>query len=114
MNNATDLFTNVSVSSKSPIWVIWNWLVTFIVEDDKKPVEDMKPKTRVEYTDYAKRLSEVILANSVSGFTQTGLLQRLTCFSYRKVQTTASSLTNLFVRSPPHARIWISVRPRLL
>ncbi|KAI8145570.1 eukaryotic translation initiation factor 3 subunit J [Fennellomyces sp. T-0311] len=49
MNNATDLFSGVSVS-----------------KDDKKSIEDFKPKTRVEYTDYAKRLSEVILANSKS------------------------------------------------
>ncbi|KAI9268072.1 eukaryotic translation initiation factor 3 subunit J [Phascolomyces articulosus] len=51
MNSATDLFSGASISK------------------DKKPtgsIEDFKPKTRVEYNDYAKRLAEIILANSKS------------------------------------------------
>lgn len=37
------------------------------IEDDKeKPIEEVKPKTRVEFEAYAKRLSAMIVANSVS------------------------------------------------
>ncbi|KAI9492130.1 eukaryotic translation initiation factor 3 subunit J [Zychaea mexicana] len=50
MNSATDLFSGVSVSK----------------EDKNKPIEEYKPKTRVEYNEYAKRLAEIILANSKS------------------------------------------------
>lgn len=37
-----------------------------MIEDDKeKPIEEVKPKTRVEFEAYAKRLSAMIVANSV-------------------------------------------------
>ncbi|KAG2222590.1 hypothetical protein INT45_008709, partial [Circinella minor] len=50
MNSATDLFSGVSVSKNN----------------NSKSIEEFKPKTRVEYNDYAKRLAEIILANSKS------------------------------------------------
>lgn len=49
MKNATDLFAGVSVSK----------------DNKEKPIEEVKPKTRIEYEAYAKRISAMILANSV-------------------------------------------------
>ncbi|CAO3652684.1 unnamed protein product [Cunninghamella blakesleeana] len=49
MNHATDLFAGVSVSKPST-----------------ESIESMKPKTRVEFENYRKRLSEMIVANSKS------------------------------------------------
>lgn len=40
--------------------------MVIIIEDDKeKPIEEVKPKTRVEFEAYAKRLGAMIVANSV-------------------------------------------------
>ncbi|KAL1936013.1 hypothetical protein VTP01DRAFT_147 [Rhizomucor pusillus] len=50
MKNATDLFAGVSVSK----------------DNKEKPIEEVKPKTRIEYEAYAKRISAMILANSKS------------------------------------------------
>ncbi|KAL0081545.1 eukaryotic translation initiation factor 3 subunit J [Phycomyces blakesleeanus] len=50
LNNATDLFSGVSVSK----------------DKAEAPIEDMKPKTRVEFEQYQKRLSAMIVANSKS------------------------------------------------
>lgn len=41
-------------------------IMVIIIEDDKeKPIEEVKPKTRVEFEAYAKRLGAMIVANSV-------------------------------------------------
>ncbi|KAI9312505.1 hypothetical protein BX666DRAFT_1987981 [Dichotomocladium elegans] len=92
LNNATDLFAGVSVSKDAK----------------EKPIEEVKPKTRVEYDAYAKRLAAIILANSVRltderaisfcGFTQTFHLH------YRKAPTTVPSLTFWCARLPSLAR----------
>lgn len=39
---------------------------TRLEKDDEKPIEEVKPKTRVEFEAYAKRLAAIITANSVS------------------------------------------------
>ncbi|CAO3650961.1 unnamed protein product [Cunninghamella echinulata] len=49
MNHATDLFAGVSVS-----------------KPEGGSLESMKPKTRVEFENYRKQLSEMIVANSKS------------------------------------------------
>ncbi|KAI7881420.1 translation initiation factor eIF3 subunit [Lichtheimia hyalospora FSU 10163] len=50
LNSATDLFSGVSVSK----------------DNKEKPIEQVKPKTRVEFEAYAKRVSAMILENSKS------------------------------------------------
>ncbi|KAI7873003.1 eukaryotic translation initiation factor 3 subunit J [Spinellus fusiger] len=50
MNNATDLFSNVGISK----------------ENAETPIEDLKPKTRVEFEQYYKRLSAMITVYSKS------------------------------------------------
>ncbi|KAG0175499.1 Translation initiation factor 3 subunit J component [Apophysomyces sp. BC1034] len=49
LNNATDLFSGVAVSKNS-----------------ETPIEQIKPKTRVEFEAYQKRLAEMITAHSKS------------------------------------------------
>ncbi|KAF7726478.1 Translation initiation factor 3 subunit J component [Apophysomyces ossiformis] len=50
LNNATDLFAGVSVSK----------------DGNDTPIEQVKPKTRVEFESYQKRLAEMITAHSKS------------------------------------------------
>ncbi|KAI9027318.1 eukaryotic translation initiation factor 3 subunit J [Phycomyces nitens] len=50
MNNATDLFSGVSISK----------------DKAEVPIEQVKPKTRVEYEQYQKRIAAMIVANSKS------------------------------------------------
>ncbi|KAI8393417.1 eukaryotic translation initiation factor 3 subunit J [Radiomyces spectabilis] len=49
LNSATDLFAGVAVN-----------------DDKQKPIEEWKPKTRVEFEAYHKRLAEIIVAHSKS------------------------------------------------
>lgn len=65
LNSATDLFSGVSVSSKYYQGILSKSADRIIEDNKEKPIEEVKPKTRVEFEAYAKRLSAMIVANSV-------------------------------------------------
>lgn len=70
MMSATELFSGVSIGKSSILiqYIIWALIHALKqIEDMKgKPIEEWKPKNRVELDAFRKRIVEIISANSVS------------------------------------------------